>query len=109
MNSGCPVETKEVLLQHPPHDVGDVDAVAVLRLAGEPVRIDQRHEGLELVLMPRMWGGGHEKNVPSRPAECLTQDVTLRALQFVAVVRGAHLVSLVDHHQIPLDGSGLCH
>ena len=68
----------------------------------EPVGVQQGHEQLEVLLLPRVRGRGHQQQLPGMPAEQLTELVALGLLQLVAEVMGRHPVRLVDHHQVPV-------
>ena len=99
----APVEAKDLFLHHAPHQVrhvGRVDAVADLAL--EPVRVEQRHEELEVLLLAGVRRRRHQQEVSGGPAEHLAQPVALGLLDLVAEVVGGHAVRLVDHDEIPL-------
>ena len=94
---------EQLFLDHPPHQVARIDrvhAVAVLPL--EPVTVQQRQEQLEILLLARVRGRGHEQQVPGDQAERLAEFVALGALEFVAVVVRRHAVRLVNDHQVPV-------
>ena len=74
--------------------------VAVTAL--EPVAVQQRHEQLEVLLLARVRGRGHQQQVPGVPAEQLPELVALGGVQFRAEVMRRHPVRLVDHHQVPV-------
>ena len=58
---GPAIEREQVFFHHAAHEVlgvGPVNALPVL--AFESVLVQQRHERLEVFLLPRVWGSGHE-------------------------------------------------
>ena len=63
---GPAIEREQVFFHHAAHQtlgVRPVNALPVLAL--ESVSVQQRHERLEVLLLPGVWGGGHEQKVMS--------------------------------------------
>ena len=61
---GPAIEREQVFLHHAAHEplgIRPVNALPVLAL--ESVLVQQRHERLEVFLLPGVWGGGHEQKV----------------------------------------------
>ena len=99
----APVEGVEILLDEPAHQVGGVGGVDSLAVAAlEAVAVEERHEELEVVLVPVVGRGGHEEEVSASFAERLAQPVALGELHFAAQVVGAHAVGLVADDEVPL-------
>ena len=101
-NSGVRVELEQVLLDHPPHQVGDirrVDAVAEPPL--EAVAIQQGHEELEILFLAVVRRGRHQQEMPRERGEQLAQPVALGVLDLAAEVGGRHLVGFVADDQVP--------
>ena len=60
------IEREQVFFHHAAHEALGVRPVNALPvLAFESVSVQQRHERLEVFLLPGMWGGGHEQKVMS--------------------------------------------
>ena len=76
-------------------------------LALEPVRVEQRQEELEVLLLAGVRRGGHQQEVPRGAAQHLAELVALGLLDLAAEVVGRHLVRLVDDDQVPLGGAEL--
>ena len=96
------VELEELLLHHPPHQVGGVGAVdRGPEATFEPVPVEQRHEELEVVLLAVVGRRRHEQEVPREATEELPQPIALRVLDLPPEIGGRHLVGLVAHHEIP--------
>ena len=61
---GPAIECEQVFFHHAAHEALGVRPVNTLPvLALESVLVEQRHERLEVFLLPRVWGGGHEQKV----------------------------------------------
>ena len=96
------VELEQVLLHHAPHEVGDVgDMHAVAKTPLEAVAVDERHEELEVLLLPVVRGRGHQEEVAGETRQQLAQPIALRVLDLAAEEGGRHLVRLVAHDEVP--------
>ena len=63
---GPAIEREQVFFHHATHEALGVRPVNTLPiLALESVSVQQRHERLEVLLLPRVWSGGHEQKVMS--------------------------------------------
>ena len=61
---GPAIEREQVFFHHAAHEALGVRPVNALPvLAFESVSVQQRHERLEVFLLPGVWGGGHEQKV----------------------------------------------
>ena len=73
-----------------------------LVLALEAVAVEQRQEELEVLLLAAVRRGRHQQEVAADLAELLAELEAFGLLELAAEVMGAHAVSLVDDHEIPL-------
>ena len=96
------VEREQVLLDHPPHEVGDIgDVDAVAKTALEAVTVQQRHEELKVFLLAVVRCGRHQQEVARQGRQQLPEAVTLGVLDFTPEERRRHLMRLVAHDEIP--------
>src|SRR5207247_5764988 len=96
------VEFKELLLHKPAHHVAGVigmDAISIPPL--EPVSVEEGHEELEVGILARVRSSREKQEVPRDAAKELPQLVPLGFLDLVGEEVGRHLVSLVDHYEVP--------
>ena len=101
------LERAEVLLHHAAHEgarVGPDHPVA--GLAGEGVAVEEGHEELEVLLLARVRGRGHEEEVAGAVTEQLPQLEPPGLLRLVTEVVGAHPVRLVDNDEVPAAVAG---
>ena len=97
------LEGEQVLLDHAAHDALGVGVVVLLAIfAGELVAVEEGEEGLEVLLLARVRGRGHEEEVTGPCAEELAELEALGLLEFAAEPVGAHPVGFVDDDQVPV-------
>ncbi len=94
------LESEQVLLDHTAHDPAGVRGLLLPAL--EPVTVQQGEEELEILLLARVRGRGHQQQMASDLAEEFPELEALGLLQLAAEVVGAHAVRLVDDDQIPV-------
>ena len=73
---------------------------AVAKAPLEAVAVDERHEELEVLLLPVVRGRRHQEEVAGEARQELTQPVALRVPDLAAEERGRHLVRLVAHDEV---------
>jgi hypothetical protein len=96
------LEGEQFLLDHPAHHATGVAGVRALdEPALELVTVEQGEEQLEVLLLARVRGRGHEQQVAGEPAEQLAELEALGPLDLGAEVVGAHPMGLIDDDQIP--------
>ena len=95
----------QLLLDHVPHHVGDVQLVGALAvLAVEAVRIEQGLPDLEVLLLAVVRGGGHQQEVPVDAAEQISDQKAFGLVDLATEVVGGGPVGLVNHYQVFLAG-----
>jgi len=99
------VEGEQVLLDHAAHESRSVGAAVPFRLvtSRETVRVEQRHEQLEVVLLAGMRGRCHQQVVLGRPREYLPEAESFGVVRLAVhvLVVGAHAVRLVHDCDVP--------
>ncbi len=100
------VHFEDALLDHPAHEVRDVDLVgAVPETPLETVAVEQREEELEVFLLAVVRRRGHEQEVPRDSGEKLSEPVSLRVFHLAAEEGGRELVRFVaDDEVVPAIG-----
>ena len=73
---------------------------AVAKAPLEAVAVDERHEELEVLLLPVVRGRRHQEEVAGEARQELTEPVALRVPDLAAEEGGGHLVRLVAHHEV---------
>ena len=73
----------------------------------EPVRVEQRQEQLEVLLLAAVRRRGHQQEVTGDLAEQPAELVALGLLDLVAEVVRRHLVRLVDDDEVPVGRASL--
>ena len=97
-----PIELQQPLLDHTPHQVGDIDLVhPVAEAPLEAVAVEQREEELEIFLLPVVWRGGHEQQVAGERAEQPCELVAFRILDLTTEEGCRELVGLIADDEIP--------
>ena len=97
------VELEQLLLDHTPHHVGDVDGMhTVAEAAFEAVGVEQAHEELEILFLAVVGRGRHQQQVARDLAQQLAEAVALGVVDLAAKEGGRHLVRLVADDQVPV-------
>ena len=99
------VELEQLFLGQPAHHVGDialVDAIAEATL--EAVRVEQRHEKLEILFLAVVRRRRHEEEMPAARAEKLPELIALRVFDLAAEEARRHAVGFVADDEIPFAG-----
>ena len=100
---GLPFEADQLFLEHPAHDVRDVNGVdAFAKLALESICIQQAQEQLKVLSLPTVRRGSHEQEVTRLLAQKLAQTVPGGVRNLAAEVTRAHAVSLVHNDEVPV-------
>ena len=96
------IELEQPLLDHAPHQVGDLHLVdAITEASLEAVAVEQGEEELKILLLPIMGRRGHQQQVAGEGAEQLTEPVALGILQLATEEGRRELVRLIADHQVP--------
>ena len=65
------------------------------------VRVDKRHEQLEIIRLAVMRSRSHQQEVLSYVTKELAQLIPLRAFNLTSRIGGGHFVRFVTHHEVP--------
>ena len=104
----CAVELEQPLLDHAPHQVGDVGLVhAIAEATLEAVAVEQRHKELEVLFLSVVRRGRHQEEVARQRREELAQPVALRVLDLATEEGRGELVRFVANHEVPPATFGL--
>ena len=97
------VELEQLLLGEPAQQVRDVRLVhAVPEAALEAIRVEQRHEELEVLLFAVVRCGRRQQKVSATATEELSELVAFGVLHLAPVEARRHAVGLVAYDQVPL-------
>ncbi len=96
------VEFEQLLLDQPTHHIGYVRHSGTASMPHtKAIRINKRHEQLEIIRLAVMRSRGHQQEVLSYATEELAQLIPLCALNLTSRIGGGHLMRLITHHKIP--------
>ena len=70
--------------------------------SSKPVRVDECHEELKVLLFAIVGGGSDHKQVAGAPGDQLSQMVSLGVMNLASPDRSRHLVRLVHDHEVPV-------
>jgi len=98
------IELEELLLYEAAHEIRWVHHVdSISKAALEPVRIEEGHEELKVLLLPAVRSGREEQEVAGESTKEFAELVSLGLLDLTTEEVGGHLVRLVDDNEIPVE------
>ncbi len=96
------VELDEFFLDHPPHQIGNIDLVdAVAEFAIEPIRIQQRQKELKIFFFAVVWRGRHQQQMASLGTKPLCKAKTSGLFKLRSEVVCGEFMGFVEDHEIP--------